>query len=215
MSMKWADSKNDTLRELWAANHPTRVIASLMDITKNAVVGQAHRLDLPGRLSPIKRWEGYGPPPPPCRVLRPKKVRPPALVYPEGIALERAAIKEQQRLLKASIVAVPRALTVAPRERPTRAIRAPEVTLAEVRYEAPVKLVAPRYGRVVECSWPSGTPGKADFRYCDEPSEPSKSYCLPHCQMAYSSMRPRAGQIMAEPQRRGNATQLIDGDDAD
>lgn len=111
-----------------------------------------------------------------------------SLVSPTPIELDRAAIREQQRVLKASILAVPRALTVAPRERPTRAVRAPEVTLAAV-----VKSihVAPRYGRVVECSFPIGEPGAPGYHSCDKPSESGRVYCPEHIALCYVKVRDR------------------------
>ena len=35
------------------------------------------------------------------------------------------------------------------------------------------------------CCWPIGHPGTKAFRYCDDPSEPGKPYCLNHCKLAY------------------------------
>ena len=35
------------------------------------------------------------------------------------------------------------------------------------------------------CQWPHGNPGERDFHFCGEPSLPGKSYCGPHCAIAY------------------------------
>ena len=52
----WTDDKIAQLRELWPEEkgHSTAEIGRIMGMTKNAVVGKAHRLDLPGRASPIR-----------------------------------------------------------------------------------------------------------------------------------------------------------------
>jgi len=53
--MEWTDEVIARLRELWDAGHSTAEIGRRMGITKNAVVGKAHRLNLPARPSPIRR----------------------------------------------------------------------------------------------------------------------------------------------------------------
>lgn len=113
-----------------------------------------------------------------------------AKIAAEQLARDRAVIAEQERVIKASIIARPRALTVAPRERPSRAIRMPEVTLASV-YNAPVMpgpSSTPRLGRITECCWPIGTPGTKGFRYCDDPHR-NRVYCDTHERDAYTHKR--------------------------
>ena len=39
--------------------------------------------------------------------------------------------------------------------------------------------------RVTECCFPIGTPGQADFRYCDMPTKDRQSYCAAHCLKTY------------------------------
>jgi len=53
--MEWTDDQIAQLRQLWAEGHVTREIARRMRLTPNAVIGKSHRLDLPGRPSPIRR----------------------------------------------------------------------------------------------------------------------------------------------------------------
>ena len=51
----WTDQVVTRLRSLWAAGHSTAEIGRRLGVSKNAVVGKAHRLDLPARPSPIRR----------------------------------------------------------------------------------------------------------------------------------------------------------------
>ncbi len=51
----WHDQKTDILRTLWLRGVSTTEIAMRLQVTKNAVIGKAHRLHLPARASPIKR----------------------------------------------------------------------------------------------------------------------------------------------------------------
>ncbi len=53
--MDWTEEAIDRLRAFWAEGHSTAEIGRRMGISKNAVVGKAHRLDLPARPSPIRR----------------------------------------------------------------------------------------------------------------------------------------------------------------
>ncbi len=53
--MDWNDETIARLRALWDEGHSTAEIGRRMAITKNAVVGKAHRLTLPPRPSPIRR----------------------------------------------------------------------------------------------------------------------------------------------------------------
>ena len=53
--MPWTEDKVSQLRELWDQGLPTSQIGRILDFTKNAVVGKAHRIGLERRPSPIKR----------------------------------------------------------------------------------------------------------------------------------------------------------------
>lgn len=53
--MDWNEEAISRLRALWDEGHSTAEIGRRLGITKNAVVGKAHRLMLPPRPSPIRR----------------------------------------------------------------------------------------------------------------------------------------------------------------
>ena len=53
--MDWTDDVIAHLRSLWDEGHTTAEIGRRLGITKNAVVGKAHRLNLMARPSPIRR----------------------------------------------------------------------------------------------------------------------------------------------------------------
>jgi GcrA cell cycle regulator len=55
--MDWTATAIDLLRGLWNEGHSTAEIGRRMGVTKNAIVGKAHRLDLPARPSPIRKQE--------------------------------------------------------------------------------------------------------------------------------------------------------------
>ena len=53
--MVWDDATIRHLRELWAEGHSTAEIGRRLSVSKNAIVGKAHRLELDARPSPIRR----------------------------------------------------------------------------------------------------------------------------------------------------------------
>lgn len=53
--MEWTEETISRLRALWSDGHSTAEIGRRLGVSKNAVVGKAHRLDLPARPSPIRR----------------------------------------------------------------------------------------------------------------------------------------------------------------
>jgi GcrA cell cycle regulator len=56
--MDWSEEQIGRLRSLWSEGHSTAEIGRRMGISKNAVVGKAHRLNLSARPSPIRRVPG-------------------------------------------------------------------------------------------------------------------------------------------------------------
>jgi GcrA cell cycle regulator len=53
--MEWNEETIGKLRGFWAEGLSTAEIGRRMGVSKNAVVGKAHRLNLPSRPSPIRR----------------------------------------------------------------------------------------------------------------------------------------------------------------
>jgi GcrA cell cycle regulator len=167
--MEWNNEVIARLRALWDEGLSTADIGRRLGVTKNAVVGKAHRLDLPARPSPIRRG-GAGAP----RPRAPRRISGPTL---PPLACTRGP-----------------APTSEPRqERPQPAERLEARPLAVVRAAPPAPATsAPRpYARVVPCCWPIGEPGTKGFRFCDEGSAPGKPYCAEHAQLAYVRIKDR------------------------
>jgi GcrA cell cycle regulator len=72
--MEWSNDIIAKLRTLWAEGLSTAEIGRRLNISKNAVVGKAHRLNLPPRPSPIRRGEGTTP-----RQPQPRRAQGPTL----------------------------------------------------------------------------------------------------------------------------------------
>ncbi|MBV9734873.1 MAG: GcrA cell cycle regulator [Acidisphaera sp.] len=160
--MEWTDEAITRLRGLWDEGHSTAEIGRRLGVSKNAVVGKAHRLSLSARPSPIRRdgseRRGLRPP-------APRRVIGPTLPPLAGLAAP---------------VALPRPVE-APPSMPVMAVRPP-----------PVAAKPPRPGlRALPCCWPIGEPGTPSFRFCDAEALPGKPYCGEHAQLAYVRVRDR------------------------
>jgi GcrA cell cycle regulator len=185
--MEWSDEVIGQLRALWAEGHSTAEIGRRLGVTKNAIVGKAHRLDLPARPSPIRR----DPDAAPVRRTTVRRVEGPTLPpLPSAVADGETGAQGFAPVLAAPVrppamarpivtpPPVPRPIVIAPRP----------VAMPPPRPVA----VAPRpYGRVVTCCWPLGEPGTREFRFCDVPSEPGRPYCEDHVKVAYVKVRDR------------------------
>ncbi len=179
--MEWNEDVIGRLRELWTEGHSTAEIGRRLGVSKNAIVGKAHRLDLPARPSPIRR-EGSAPSTE--RRAAPRRVEGPTLppLASTGGATVMTPIVAAPAVAPALVVAVAPA-PVQPKFVPPRPMQ-----VAPPRIQA----VAPRpYGRIVTCCWPIGEPGTKTFRFCDDRSEPGKPYCEDHAKLAYVKVRDR------------------------
>jgi GcrA cell cycle regulator len=165
--MEWAEETIVRLRTLWDEGLSTAEIGRRLGVSKNAVVGKAHRLDLPARPSPIRR-DGSGPPVP--RRSAPRRIAGPTLP-PLSSTSSIATSSGGPSMLPRMMAPAPRPIPVPP----------------PVRMASP----PPRYGRIVTCCWPIGEPGTRSFRFCDESSEPGKPYCSDHAKLAYVRVRDR------------------------
>jgi GcrA cell cycle regulator len=162
--MEWSEDTITRLRALWDEGHSTAEIGRRLGVSKNAVVGKAHRLDLPARPSPIRHM--------PEGAVR----RPPAARRAQGPTLPPLASTRSV----GPVGGVARPVVAA--------VRPVQVAPPALRVAAP----APRpYGRVVTCCWPIGEPGTRGFRFCDDQSVPGKPYCAEHAELAYVRIKDR------------------------
>ena len=163
--MVWDEETIRLLRDLWAQGHSTAEIGRRLGVSKNAIVGKAHRLELDARPSPIKRG-----------VVKSASERP--------LPCLRAAGPTLPPLPSANIQAFSAAALAPPVLRPLRP--APPALNPRPVSPAPVAPVAPRpvmpsgqsHSRrpAPSCCWPIGEPGTKSFRFCDDLSIPGKPY---------------------------------------
>jgi GcrA cell cycle regulator len=159
--MDWTAEAIERLKALWAEGHSTAEIGRRMGISKNAVVGKAHRLNLSARPSPIRRDAAPRPAPVP---RAPRPVPAP-----------------MQRLTAAPVMRTP----MAPAPQP-----APAVAAAAAPVVRSFPAARPRLG-ARSCCWPIGEPGTSGFRFCGGEPMAGKPYCTEHAALAYVKPRDR------------------------
>lgn len=166
--MDWTEEAISTLRVLWAEGLSTAEIGRRMGISKNAVVGKAHRLNLPARPSPIRRVPGQAPAP-----RAPRMTPRPAMPRP-------LPMLPVQRPLGQTGFGAPQPVAAQPQN-----LHAPRQAQA-----APAPRSAPlRFGNAT-CCWPIGEPGTAGFRFCTSAAIAGKPYCDEHAALAYVRAKP-------------------------
>ena len=158
----WTENKIARLRELVKEGFSTSEIGRLLGMSKNAVVGKCHHLDLPARPSPIIRDRRPKPPRIPRMRSRPTL---PALRCLQQPALTRAPATADRPLIA---------------QPPTPALQ-PAVS----------RPVSRPWQKSQECCWPIGHPGTPGFRFCEAESVPGKPYCAEQTQLAHVKVRNR------------------------
>ncbi|MUG90764.1 GcrA cell cycle regulator [Bombella sp. ESL0385] len=219
MAMEWTDELIARLKELWEQGLSTAEIGRQLSITKNAVVGKAHRLNLPSRPSPIRNktaTEGGAKPARP-RASRAKKTAEGEA--PAATAKQKKASAVTEELFatppveEKAKVEKPKKLASKPQEvpavppTPQKTVAVDEPALKDVEeasrpavVAAPRKVAPPRRVREVmdrstrqgpTCQWPHGDPGTPEFHFCGATPLAGKPYCAEHAAIAYVKIRDR------------------------
>ncbi|QJU59469.1 GcrA cell cycle regulator [Sphingomonas sp. AP4-R1] len=211
--MSWTDERIDRLKQMWEAGMTASQIAEgLGGVSRNAVIGKAHRLGLQSRPSPVKATEAAPapvaapapepvvneappapPPPPPTVVAAP--VAPPAPAAPAPAASAAApatpAAPARDEPVLRSIG--PGGFTRQnPHEQQAPIPPAPPRRLVPAKPSADIAnktSLLDLNDRI--CKWPLGHPGEPDFHFCGHPVNPGFPYCLDHCSVAYQAQLPR------------------------
>ncbi len=202
--MSWTDERIDTLRTMWEKGLTASQIAeSLGGVSRNAVIGKAHRLGLQARPSPVKPNEPEAKaapaiakpapePAPRAPVARAVEAPPmPAAAAPTLETDGEPVVKEAPTIIMRS-VGPGGFLRQAPGEQ-----QAP-ITPAPPRRLVPAKPSSDMAGKTTLldlndriCKWPLGHPGEPDFHFCGDKVNPGFPYCIAHCGHAYQAQLPR------------------------
>lgn len=183
---KWTDERVSLLKQLWGEGKTAKEIAGLLGggLTRNAVIGKAHRLKLSGRVSPIQQNKS----------IAQKAV--------ENKARATGKLKDTVRA-KASKAAAAKAQSGAEGNAEAAPVRAR-------RTEVPEELMRAQSnnGKGVSlleindrmCRWPVGDPQDKDFHFCGARCDSSQPYCDTHAQIAFNvKLTKRKVTVAAEP----------------
>lgn len=204
--MSWTDERIEKLTKMWEGGATASQIADeLGGVSRNAVIGKAHRLGLKARPSPVKPNE--------------KEAAPAAAKAPKAEAAPRPAPAPRPAAAPAAPRPAPAAAAPVAGDAPA-APSAPQPRIVSVGpggflrqgpgdQQAPIPPAPPR--RLVPakpspevadktslldlndriCRWPMGHPGEPDFHFCGEKVNPGFPYCVEHCGRAYQAQLPR------------------------
>ncbi len=200
--MAWTDERIALLKQYWEEGRSASQIAEVLGegLSRNAVIGKAHRLGLASRPSPLKSSEGKSAQP---KAARTAESRPAAKAAPVARPAEPAPVAPQP----VARPAAPReaAPVVAPTPAPaisdTADIPAPAVAARPARAKGARVTLLDLNDRI--CKWPIGHPDEADFHFCGKPVNPGFPYCGEHCLVAYQAQMPRRDRPAGPPRPFG------------
>ena len=113
--MAWTDERIDKLKSLWGQGLTASQIADeLGGVSRNAVIGKAHRLGLESRPSPVKGNEGTAPAAEAPAPAAPREAAPAAAPKPEPAKPRPVAVEPAPRPAPVRAEPAPRPAAVAP-----------------------------------------------------------------------------------------------------
>ena len=218
--MSWTDERIEKLTKMWEGGATASQIAEdLGGVSRNAVIGKAHRLGLKARPSPVKANDKAevqapaakpAPKPPTADAPRvaPVAARPQVAVPPRPAAAAAVPGAPTSDAPPPPVSAHPRIVSVGPggflRQGPGDQ-QAP-IPPAPPRRLVPAKPSPEIAGKTSLldlneriCRWPMGHPGEADFHFCGDKVNPGFPYCVDHCGRAYQAQLPRGARRPPPP----------------
>jgi GcrA cell cycle regulator len=171
--MNWTDERVERLKRLWAEGLSASQIATqLGGVSRNAVIGKVHRLNLPGR-------------------VKAGGTQATARTAPKRTTSAPRAPNFAARTTTNPARTTPHAVGVA--------VVAPEVEAVQpTEFRAPSNVVVPMSRKLSltdlterTCKWPMGDPLKDDFHFCGSDSADTSPYCKYHARLAYQPVNER------------------------
>ncbi len=215
--MSWTDERIETLTKMWEGGSTASQIAEeLGGVSRNAVIGKAHRLGLKARPSPVKpneKVEAAPAAPRPAKLADPAPRAAPAAPRPSSSAPPAAP-------RAAAPVASGEAGDAPPPPPQPRIVsvgpggflrQGPGDQQAPIPPAPPRRLVPAKPSAEIAdktslldlneriCRWPMGHPGEPDFHFCGVKVNPGFPYCVEHCGRAYQAQLPRGARRPPPP----------------
>lgn len=199
--MNWTDERVELLKKLWAEGFSaSQIAAQLGGVTRNAVIGKAHRLKLSGRTKAQPRLRKAG-------LAAPEDSAADKTGPSADIAAERGAQSSIGGSLGGSIAAgMGGGAGGKSRRRPSGGISVIGATALKLEFVEDIEEdMRPRENVVINmtrrltlmqltehtCKWPVGDPLSEDFYFCGADSGESGPYCACHAKLAFNSDKRR------------------------
>ena len=199
--MSWTEDRIERLKKMWHEGATASQIADeLGGVSRNAVIGKAHRLGLEQRPSPVKPGDekelrkpapaAAAPAPKPAKAEAPRTAAPspaPAAATPHSAPHRSSAQEMQYRsigpggFIRQGPGEQQAPIPPAPPRRLVPAKPSPEVADKTSLLDLNDRI----------CKWPIGHPGEPDFHFCGQAANPGFPYCVEHCGVAYPAQLPR------------------------
>jgi GcrA cell cycle regulator len=233
--MSWTEERIATLKRMWESGATaSEIAAELGGVSRNAVIGKAHRLGLKARPSPVKAkekkkaatakkpeapiaqsdgaprseaMETVAAPPPERSATRPASfpARSPSEAGPASPAPVQPVPNRSADLHKIVSIGPGGFVRQSPGEQQAPIPPAPPRRLVPAK---PSPEIAGKTSLLdlsdKVCRWPIGHPGEPDFHFCGKPVNPGFPYCLEHCGRAYQAQLPRGVRRPPPPLPFGN-----------
>jgi len=152
----WTPAMIKKLEKLVSDELTCTQIGLALGVSKNAVIGKMRRLNLVSKSGCRRPVVPVTRKPRSAAVVRPPRTDPSTIIPQLSIGTEELKSDETAAPFKNDVVQV-----------------SPYVATRSVRFGFD------------PCSWPIGSPGTANFRYCNGPTVTGKPYCEDHCAIAY------------------------------
>ncbi len=232
--MSWTDERIEQLKTLWGKGLTASQIAEEMGgVSRNAVIGKAHRLDLKSRPSPVKSADSQKPKAAPKKAVKAADPASPKPEAPRPVKITEAKIEAEAKPVPAQVLRAPPQVPVEADAKPSTDQPRPDqpriVSIGPGGFmrqgpgdqQAPIPPAPPR--RLVPakpspeiadktslldlndriCRWPISHPGEADFHFCGDPVNPGFPYCVEHCGRAFQAQLPRGTRRAPPPMPYG------------
>ena len=199
--MCWTEDRIERLKKMWHEGaNASQIADELGGVSRNAVIGKAHRLGLEQRPSPVKPGDekelrkpapaAAAPAPKPAKAEAPRTAAPspaPAAATPHSAPHRSSAQEMQYRsigpggFIRQGPGEQQAPIPPAPPRRLVPAKPSPEVADKTSLLDLNDRI----------CKWPIGHPGEPDFHFCGQAANPGFPYCVEHCGVAYQAQLPR------------------------
>lgn len=185
----------------------SQIAEELGGVSRNAVIGKAHRLGLQSRPSPVKAHDGEDAP---ARKPATPRAKPTPAAAPVAAPVAKAQPAPVRPAAAPAMPSAPRSTNPDQMPPTIRSIgpggfvrQNPGEQSSPPPPAPPRRLVPARPSPEIAdktslldlndriCKWPLGHPGEPDFHFCGTKVNPGFPYCVDHCGLAYQAQMPR------------------------